>query len=184
MRLLQGSSDDPRGFGSLAVSRVFLLKFFVSFRIHYKRHNYISFSSLIEHISYKWWFTAQMQEVAERRPCAVAARLFIPEPHHPPAPQHFTCHHLSPVCAWFGALPEPHKSTRKVDVRVSPKLSFRVQRSPCREFGMLSWKITEGTIFPNWELLSICDCYNSLLRNKHWIRPLLTTLVKIVKGTG
>ena len=46
MRLLQGSSDDPKGFGSLVVSRAFLLKFFVSFRIHYKRHNYISFSSL------------------------------------------------------------------------------------------------------------------------------------------
>lgn len=54
-------------------SRVFLLKFFVSFGIHYKWHNYISFSSLIEHISYKSWLTTWMPAEAEQRPCAPAA---------------------------------------------------------------------------------------------------------------
>ena len=93
MRLLQGSSDDPKGFGSLVVSRAFLLKFFVSFRIHYKRHNYISFSSLIEYISYKWWFTTWKREEAVSPGslaspvlnCISSARL---------------C--LSLACAWFG----------------------------------------------------------------------------------
>lgn len=59
--------------GSLAVSRVFLLKFFVSFWIHYKQHNYISFSSLIDHISCRWWFTTWLWEEAEQRPRARAA---------------------------------------------------------------------------------------------------------------
>lgn len=81
MRLLQGGSDDPRGFGSLVLSWVFLLKFFVSSRIHYKRHNYISFSSLTEHISSKWWFTPWVQEEAERMPWAPAAWPLHPELH-------------------------------------------------------------------------------------------------------
>lgn len=41
------------GFFSLVFSRDFLPKVFVSFRIHYKQHNYMSLSSLIESISYR-----------------------------------------------------------------------------------------------------------------------------------
>ena len=108
MRLLQGSSDDPKGFSSLVVSRAFFLKFFVSFRIHYKRHNYISFSSLIEYISYKWWFTTWKREEAVSPRSLASAVLNCISSHARRSAR--PC--VSLACAWFegiGRSPLAHK---------------------------------------------------------------------------
>lgn len=83
----------------------------------------------------------------------------------------------SPAGAWFGTLTDPPKSTRKERVSgsaqswVSEDDGVLVENLGCyREKWMVLF-----ISFPSLDLLSICDCYNSLLRNKHLIRPLLPT---------
>lgn len=83
----------------------------------------------------------------------------------------------SPTGAWFGTLTDPPKSTRKERASgsaqswVSEDDGVLVENLGCyREKWMVLF-----ISFPSLDLLSICDCYNSLLRNKHLIRPLLPT---------
>lgn len=129
MRSLQGRSDDPKGFGSLAVSRVFLFKFFVSFRIHYKWHNYISFSSLIEHISCTWWFTTWLQGEAEQTTCASAPLPLCRATLHP-HPRQAACPCQTQLVP--GSEPsQPHKSLRTGRASEAGKTEWWRKWSPC-----------------------------------------------------
>lgn len=84
---------------------------------------------------------------------------------------------LASVFLWhvpdLRAMADPTSSQGRKKFLGQSKVEFQRMMASCTECGLFPWIIIGSIPFPSLDLLSMYDCFNSLLRNKHLIRPLL-----------
>lgn len=98
--------------------------------------------------------------------------LAIPEPHLPP-PEPSARHHPSLIQAWFGGPAGFSHVYKEGELLSQPRVEFQSTVKSLQRISDITLKNYRSYDVPSLELLSIYDCYNSLLRNNHWVRSLL-----------